>query len=127
MRSFLELDRDAAVVIPPVRWHDAFVADLSPEVLVEHVVDAGKNSDATVAEVYFGREVPDVVRRNDMLETVVGVREVVVHNRADQADLDPVFPPIDASNFELIIRSVSRVKPLFGPAVNSASSQVMLP
>jgi len=53
-------------MIPPRRWHDPFVADFRPEILVEHVVDAGENSDATVAEVSFGREVPNVVTRNGM-------------------------------------------------------------
>jgi hypothetical protein len=64
------------------------------------------DSDATMAEVYFGRDVPNVVRRNEMLESVIRVREVIIHNRPDEADFNPAFPPIDASNFELVIRSM---------------------
>jgi hypothetical protein len=35
---------------------------------------------------------------------------MIVHDRADQADLDPLFPSIDAANFDLIIRSMTRSK-----------------
>jgi hypothetical protein len=101
--ALLELDRDAAVIIPPIRWHDAFVADFRPEILVEQIVDVGENSDATVAEVCFRRQVPNVVSGNEVVRSIIGVGEMISHDRADETGLDPVLPPIDTSNFELII------------------------
>src|SRR5436190_24141881 len=107
-RAALKPDLYAAVVIPPSRGQDALVADFTPEILIEHVVDSGENSEATVAEVHLRRQVPDRVGGNEMGRGITGISEVIVHDRANQRGLDPILPPVDSAYFELIFRSVGR-------------------
>ena len=103
------------------------VADFRVEILVEKVVDAGENSDATVAEIYFGREVPDVVTRYETFRRVIGVGEGLIHERAEKTYLHHVFPTINSPNLDQVVGGIGGVNPSAGPEVNSASSRVTFP
>src|SRR4030095_16978739 len=43
-----------------------------------------------------------------MLEAVIRIGEVIVHHRAEHANLDGLLPIIDGASLELIIRRISR-------------------
>ena len=98
----------AAVVISPISWNDTFVANFAPVILVEKIFDAGENTDAAVPEFHFGGQVPNVVRGNETLERIIGVAEFVIHDRAEKADFNHIFPAIDCAGLKLIIRRVGR-------------------
>ena len=59
-----------------------------------------------MAEIYFGREVPDVVTRYETFRRVIGVGEGLIHERAEKTYLHHVFPTINSPNLDQVVGGI---------------------
>jgi len=78
-------------------------------------------------EIYFGREVPDVVTRYESFRRVIGVGEGLIHERAEKTHLDHVFPTINSPNLDQVVGGIGGRESFGGPGGEFGIEQGYVP
>src|SRR6266508_196029 len=102
----LEKHFEAAVIIAPIRGHNAFVADFAPIILVKQVLDPGEDTDPAIPKFHFRSQIPNVVGGNGALESIVRIAKLIGHDGAKKTNFHNIFVAIDSASLDLVIRSV---------------------
>src|SRR4029078_7969368 len=80
-----------------------------------------------VAEIYFGREVPDVVTRYETFRCVIGVGEGFIHKRAEKTHLYHGFPTINSPNLNQVVGGIGGSESVGGPGGELGIEQGYVP
>src|SRR5215203_3160398 len=102
----LKPDLHSPVIIAPIRRHDAFIADLRPEIFIEEIVDPAEDPKAAFPEIHLRSQVPDLIGGNEALEAVVRIGPMIIDKRADEGDLHRLPIAVDHAGLEKIIRRI---------------------